>query len=120
FAESGPPSSQATAAPTSAADASQIATRDSPAAARTRDAANEAAAAATRRRRCLDKDRLAPERDHPVRDRLGKPPVVRDDERRALRSLRNEERGERGLPNGIDPAGRLVEHEQIGLDGEHR
>ena len=44
---------------------------------------------------------------------------MRDDERRARRRLRAEQRGELALALRVDAARRLVEHEQVGLDGEH-
>ena len=45
---------------------------------------------------------------------------MRDDERRTIRCIRAKQRSERPLPSGIDTARRLVEHEQVGLDREHR
>ena len=43
-----------------------------------------------------------------------------DDERRARRRLRAEQRSELPLALRVDTARRLVEHEQVGLDREHR
>ena len=51
---------------------------------------------------------------------LGRPrQIVGDDERASARRFRAEQRGELCLPLRIDAAGRLVEHEQVGLGREH-
>src|SRR5436190_5544848 len=110
FAESGPPSSQTTAAASSDAATSQIDRRESPVAASTSATAN-ASAAATKTTR-LDKDLLPAERDDAIRDRGREHAVVRDHQRRAVRRIRAEQRGERPLALWIHAAGRLVEHEQ--------
>src|SRR5947208_1168405 len=52
------------------------------------------------------------QRDDTVGDLPRPRKVVRDDERPPPRRLRAKQRGQLGLALGIDPAGRLVEHEQ--------
>ena len=58
--------------------------------------------------------------DDPVGDLRREDEVVSDDERGALLGLRTQQRRELELPLGVHAAGRLVEHEEVGLGHEHR
>src|SRR5262245_3738790 len=58
-------------------------------------------------------------RDPPVRDIPGEDEIVGDDERRPALRVSPQLRGELGLARRVDPAGRLVEDEHVGIGDEH-
>src|SRR6266540_7520439 len=117
LAESGPLSNQTTAAASIDPVTSQSDTRESPVAASTSAATNAAAAALSTR--VLDENIHRSECDETVRNGGRERSIVCHDQRRAAACVRAQERGELALALGIDSTGRLVEHEQIRLHGEH-
>src|SRR5919199_4060218 len=82
-------------------------------------AANAAAAAAAVTVLGMCRLSFRPDRNRPVRDRGCERPVVGDDERGAPGGRAAQQRRELELPLGVDPPGRLVEHEQVGVGREH-
>src|SRR5262245_13151476 len=116
--DDGPASSHAKPAPTMAAAASRTATRPRAGS----SAAQAAAAIATPLAARTHLDAMEPSLTRQAEPAIGRERrVVGDDEERdaAGRALRDP-RAELRLPLGIDPAGRLVEHEEPRLDDRHR
>src|SRR6266508_1711665 len=119
-AESGPDSSQAIPAATRAAAASSSGSAASRGDVAVQAAAAKATPAATTMATLGMHQRLLRRQRHgPVGDRRRERDVVCDYEGGARRGTRAQEPGELALAGGVDAAGRLVEDEDVRLDGQH-